>query len=473
MQLYDRTRAVRGGAVFYIVLFILVFIGMGYFFVSDRGKFFDLLPYFCIPSAVINLVLLTFYFVKRNVSGYIFTLFFMIFIAGIIISSFYGPFAIANSAEQNYINKKYIQAAADYEKLLEKYPTSKHAGEALKKLPYSYYLSGKYNEAVFYLEESIEKDAVDQDELEVKNIFAECYMQIAKGLAEKKMYSQAAADYLKSIDYLKEIEKNFPDTNDAFIAKYKIPEYLIETAVLYQRAELWDDAAIVLKQLIGTYPDSDYYSKAYDMLFGTYVSIAIELKNEGNYAESIKSFLKVYEMPSEIIDAKQHETTVLINYFFSGAPSGLIIKAADEFFLSARYYESMIAYDYILKNYPDREPEILENTVKAKIYLTDNMEHEVIIPSEPVGSFTGKGMARTTFENKTEYVLILYIGGLQYNILRLDKNSLAELELIAGEYEIAAEFDNPDASLLFGKFIYEDGKRYKEIFTIEDTGNGG
>ena len=79
----------------------------------------------------------------------------MIFIAGIIISSFYWPFAIANSAEQNYINKKYIQAAADYEKLLEKYPTSKHAGEALKKLPYSYYLSGKYNEAVFYLEESI------------------------------------------------------------------------------------------------------------------------------------------------------------------------------------------------------------------------------------------------------------------------------------------------------------------------------
>ena len=60
-------------------------------------------------------------------------------------------------------------------------------------------------------------------------------MQIAKGLAEKKMYSQAAADYLKSIDYLKEIEKNFPDTNDSFIAKYKIPEYLIETAVLNKR----------------------------------------------------------------------------------------------------------------------------------------------------------------------------------------------------------------------------------------------
>ncbi|GEM_PF-638518 len=473
MQIYNRTRAVRGGAVFYIVLFILVFIGMGYFFFSDRGKFFDLLVYFCIPSAVINMILLTFYFVKRNVSGYIFTLFFLIFIAGIIISGFYGPFAIANSAEQNYTNKKYIQAAADYKNLLEKYPTSKYAGEALKKLPDSYYLSGKYNEAIFYLEEAIKKEVIDKDELEVKKIFAECYMQIAKGLAEKRMYSQAAADYLKSVDYFQEIEKNFPDTNDAFIAKYKIPEYLMETAALYRRAELRDDAVILLKQIIDSYPDSDYYSEAYDMLFGTYVSIAIELKIEGNYAESIKSFLKIYEIPSEIIDEKKYETTVLTDYFFSGAPPETIIKAADELFLDARYSESMIAYDYILKNYPDREPEILENTVKAKLYLTDKMEHEVIVPSEPAGSFTGKGTARTTFDNKTGYGLILYIGGPQYNILRLEKNSRAEIELLAGEYGIAAEFDNPDASLRFGNFIYEDGRRYKEVFTIEDTGNGG
>jgi len=473
MQLYDRTRAVRGGAVFYIVLFILVFTGMGYFFFSDRGKFFDLLPYFCIPSAVINMILLTFYFVKKNVSGYIFTLFFLIFIAGVIISSFYGPFAIANSAEQNYANKKYLQASADYKNLLEKYPTSKHAGEALKKLPYSYYLSGKYNEAVFYLEESIKKEAIDQDELEVKKIFAECYMQIAIGMAEKKMYSQAAADYLKSIDYLQEIEKNFPDSNDAFIAKYKIPEYLIETASLYQRAELRDDAVILLKQIIDSYPDSDYYSEAYDMLFGTYVSIAIELKIEGNYAESIRSFLKIYEIPAEIINEKKYETAVLTDYFFSGAPPETIIKAADEIFLNARYSESMIAYDYILKNYPDREPEILENTVKAKIYITDNIEHEVIIPSEPAGSFTGKGTARATFDNKTGYKLILYIGGPQYSILRLEKNSRTELELIAGEYKIAAEFDAPGASLRLGEFSYEEGKKYREIFTIEDTDSGG
>ncbi|OQA20739.1 MAG: Outer membrane protein assembly factor BamD [Actinobacteria bacterium ADurb.Bin346] len=234
MQLYDRPRLVLRSAIFYISFFVLVFIGIGYFFFSDRGKFFDFLPYFCIPGAILNLVLLIFYFVKRNMSGYIFAFFFLFFIAGMIISSFKGPFPVASSADEHYTNKNYSQAAAEYEYLLDKYPTSKYADTALKKLPYSHYLASDYSKTIFYLEKAIEKGLINQNELEIKTIFADCYVQLARNPDKNGNIREAISNYLKSIEYLREIGNNFPDSNEAFIAKYKIPEYLLNTASLYR-----------------------------------------------------------------------------------------------------------------------------------------------------------------------------------------------------------------------------------------------
>ena len=122
MNLYSNRKSVSGGSIVFIVLFFLIFIGVGYLFFIDKGKFWDYLPFICIPSLVITLILLIFYFIKRNSSGYIFTIFFLIFLTGMILSSIFGPFALVNSATEEYSVKNYKEAITDYKKILDDLP---------------------------------------------------------------------------------------------------------------------------------------------------------------------------------------------------------------------------------------------------------------------------------------------------------------------------------------------------------------
>ncbi len=471
MYSYNRTRAISNGALFYIVFFILVFIGMGYLLIVDKGKFWDLLPFFCIPSIVINLILLIFYFVKRSVSGYIFTLFFLLFTAGLVVSSFFGPYSLSSSAAENYENENYPEAAKEYGVLLEKFPSSKYAEEALKKLPYCYYLNGDYEETVYYLEKAIEEKTINPDELEIKKIFAQSYMKIAEAFSSQGNLEKAVSAYRQSIAYLEQIEEDYPDTNDAFIAKYKIPEYLLNTADMLKRKGLWDDTIEVLQRVVKEYPDSDFYTKAYDMLFRTYISRAVALKKANDYPGSVTGFFKVYEIPPEFLESKKIEMNIMGDYILSGVPAGAIISAADELFSQSKFEEAMIIYDYILNEFPEKEPDIVENVVKTKINLTTNMEYETMPPAEPVGSFAESGTSMILFDNKTEYGLTIYIGGPQYWIIRLAPQTREELELLQGDYEIVAEFDAQDAAARYGERTYEDGQRYREIFRIEETGS--
>ena len=144
MNIYANKRSASGGSIIFIVLFFLVFISSGYLFFVDKGKFWDYLPFICIPSLVITLILLIFYFVKRNSSGFIFTIFFLIFLSGIILSSIFGPFALISSANENYSNKQYSEAAINYKKILDTYPNSRYAREALINISGSYYRNGNY-----------------------------------------------------------------------------------------------------------------------------------------------------------------------------------------------------------------------------------------------------------------------------------------------------------------------------------------
>ena len=106
MNLYSSRKSVSGGSIVFTVLFFLVFIGAGYLFFIDKGKFWDYLPFICIPSLVITLILLIFYFIKRNSSGYIFTIFFLIFLSGMILSSIFGPFALINYCSRGIFRQK-------------------------------------------------------------------------------------------------------------------------------------------------------------------------------------------------------------------------------------------------------------------------------------------------------------------------------------------------------------------------------
>ena len=138
---YRSRRALSAGSIFFIVFFLLASIGLGYFFYIDQGLFWDYSLYVFIPAVVISLILMIFYFVRRNVSAYVFLLFFLIFLTLTILSSFIGPFALINSARDNYENDDYVSAIRDYEEILEKYPSSRHALEASDNIAYAHYLN--------------------------------------------------------------------------------------------------------------------------------------------------------------------------------------------------------------------------------------------------------------------------------------------------------------------------------------------
>jgi TolA-binding protein len=468
MYSYKSSRNVGAGSIFFIVLFILVLIGSGYLFYSDKGKFWDFLPIICIASVVINLILLIFYFIRRSGSGYIFLLFFLIFLAGIILSSFFGPFALYNSGMDNFDNKKYREAAVNFKNILDEYPNSKYADDSLKKIAQSFYLNGDYKEAVFYYEEAIDKKIIDDKSLEVKKIFADCFLKMAERNYDTNDYTGAADNYLKCVEYLMDITLNYPDTNEAFIAKYKIPEYLFEAASNFSRGKEWEKSQEILQNIIDNYPESEYWSKSNELLFNILIGSANELKNDKKYKEAVFEFLNVFNLQEDIKNSKKYEINYQKEIIFSNIPPYILIQVANEEYSKNDYETALFIYDYILKEFPENEASILVNVVNCKIKITVASTYESITATKPTGIFSKSGLSKITFENKTAYNLTLFIGGPDYNIIRLEKETKLEVELKSGTYKIVAELQGSGVNPFYGEITYEDGKKYREIYKLEE-----
>ena len=52
-------------------------------------------------------------------------------------------------------------------------------------------------------------------------------------------------------------------------------------------------------------------------------------------------------------------------------------------------------------------------------------------------------------------------------IVRLENKTKAEIEIVAGEYKIVVEVQNPESSLFYGVASFEDGKRYKDVLALK------
>jgi len=259
MYTYRSRRAASAGAIFFIVFFILVLIGTGWLFYLDRGRFWDFLIYICIPSMVINLILLIFYFIKRSGSGFIFILFFLVFLAGIVLSSLFGPYRLYRDAMESMENKQYAISINNFETILDKYPSSKYAGDSAKNIAYASFLNGNYENAINYFNRAIKDEIINGEDFEVKKIFAESYSKIGESYYSQKDHKKAADNYLNAVLYYSELEKKFLDTNEAFISKYKIPEFLFKASKSLSEIEMWDKAVENLTVIISSYPESEYF----------------------------------------------------------------------------------------------------------------------------------------------------------------------------------------------------------------------
>ena len=467
MNQYSSRKSISGGSIVFTVLFFLVFIGAGYLLFIDKGKFWDYLPFICIPSLVITLILLIFYLIKRNSSGYIFTIFFLIFLSGMILSSIFGPFALMNSAAGDYSGKQYAEAITKYKKILDTYPNSKYAKEALANISGSYYLNGNYPEAIFYYEKSINDNIIDGETLDIKKTFADSYLKIADSFYAEKDFSKAAEYYLKSVSYLEQILQKYPETNDAFISKYKIPEYLFKAADCLKNEKNWEGSAAILKNIIDKYPESDFSLKSYKVLFNIYIDKALDIKEDGQYRKSVVEFFKIYDMGDDLLDLVQSEIKYSQNNLLAGIPPNILIQAANDFYKLAEYKKSLMIYDYLLANYPENEFMATDNLVNIKIRSISEKPYEPIPEFTVVGSFAKSGNSRVTLDNRTEFNLTVYLGGPGNKIARLEKKTKTEIEILAGDYKVVVEIQNPENSLLYGETSFEDGKKYKNVYVLK------
>jgi tetratricopeptide (TPR) repeat protein len=465
---YRSRRALSAGSLFFIVFFLLAFIALGYFFYIDQGRFWDYSLYIFIPAVVVSLILMIFYFVKRSVSGYVFLLFFLIFLTLTILSSFIGPFALINSARDSYENSDYSSAISDYEEILEKYPASRYALEASENIAQAYYLNGDHENAIKYFQRAVEDGIVDGESIEIIKILADSNLKLAEHYFDQKEFAAAAEYYLKTVVDLEEITEKYPDTNDAFIASYKIPEYLYQAASSAGSANLWEKSKEILEDAIKDYPESEYLNQLKDLLFYNILRHANLLKSNDENRESLEVFLEIFDLDEQLRTEKQSDISYYRRYLFENTPSGTLVQLANEMYYSAEYEKAMFIYDYILENFPDYENTILENVIEARIKIIQKDIHEMIVESDPVGSFASEETSKVIIENRTDYDLTQYISGPEYRLIRVEKNSKTEIEISSGSYRIAAELDNPDMYPFYGEITYEEGNIYRQVYELKE-----
>ena len=253
MYYYRERRSISAGAIFYAVFFIFIFIGCGVLLYIDKGLFWDWLPLISIFSAILNLILLITYFIKKNISGYVFTAFFLIFLTGIVLSSLFGPFALNYKSRDAYDEKRYIDAVNGFKTIFEEYPNSRYAKEISKDIAYTYYLANDFENALKYFNVAVDKKLIDTKALETNKLLSEIYAKLGDKYNREKRFSDSAENYIKAAAYFEFILSNFPDTNEAFIAKYKIPEYTYLAAMGYKTAGLFDNAIDAFEKISNNY----------------------------------------------------------------------------------------------------------------------------------------------------------------------------------------------------------------------------
>lgn len=464
MYTYKRRKKVGAGSIFFIVLFIIIFTGLGFFFFIDKGRFWDIFPLLCIPSSIISFILIIFYGVKRNASVFIFTVFFLIFLSGVVLSNFYGTFALNHSAQESYRNKKYDTAIPGFKIIIEKYPGSRYADDALKNLAYSYYLSSSYKNSLEYFKKAIDEKIVDGQSLEIEKIFADCYVKIAENDFNQRNYKSAGENYLSSITYQGKIKEQFPDTNEAYISVYKIPEYLFKAAVCFNYAKDWPESEQVLNRIINDYSENELSRKSKNLLYINYLSRSSELKDTKNYKECINEFLKILDLNEKLQNAYEYPVYYQKKTIFSGIPLYLMKDCADQLLAENQFKKALFLYGIILENFPDQEENLISNVANCKVKIIKDLNFTLISQPNPSGKFSNKENCGISIVNNTSGKLMIYISGPSSTIVNLETGAKTEIEIKPGTYEIAAEITDSQNIPFYGKITFLAGNRYKEEY---------
>ena len=465
MYKYSRRRKTGPGSILFLVLFASSLIGLGIISYLDKGIFWDMLPYFCIPIIVSSLILAVFNLVRHSSIGFIFIFFFIIFAIGLVFSSIFGPFSLRREAASSYESKDYSLAISSYGMILDHYPNSRHAPEALRNISFAYYYDNQNTEALPSLDEAIRTHIIDPEKLQVKQVLSDIYFRLAKHHAGNKEYGPAAHDYLSSVELLKQIKTGFPDTNEAFIAVYKIPQYLYYASQNYNKSENWEDLIVVLEEIISEYPESDFYRKAADSIGDAYLDRASELGSRSEYEDAISWFIKYLE-----VDPAPRRNFLLdlkIDQVFKDAPPHLIMKFADSQYYGGDYQTAIFLYAILIEFNSGYMEEVTPLLVDSKISLAMSFPYNETLQPKAGRYIKMEDTSMLIFKNNTDLPIASYLKGPGSYILNIEAGQSAEIEVKSGEYELLVEFNSADLLPFFGNRIYDEKRTYTEIFKIE------
>jgi tetratricopeptide (TPR) repeat protein len=465
MYTYRRRARIDAGSIFFIVIFLMASAVIGYFAFTDKGKFWDILPFICIPVIIISLILVIVNFARRTKAGTFFVLFFLLSVVGLIMSSFFGPLALINDAEKSFDNKNYEDSINYYKTVLDNYPGSRHANTALKNISFAYFSNKNYMEAINSFNKAIELEIISNNDLEIKKVLEECYIRSAERYYKNNKYASSAENYFEAVIILEDIKNNFPDTNEAFIAEYKIPEYLYRAASDFNKVKNWDRSIECLEKIIREYNDSDYFSNACHLLLDTYIKKSRELILDNNYQKGVEEFLKVLDL-----DTTGYIYNNISDYqkqmIFSNIPPDTLKKIAKDNYNSGSYKKSLFLCEIIIEYNPEMEEDIVPLLVDSKLKLISSSDYKLLEQPSPLRRFWGSKKCILVIENNTEFDLAVYLKGPEYKLIKIEKNSSQEIETTPGIYKIAMDSNNTDILPYYGEIAYEEGQKYLVEYSI-------
>src|SRR5665811_226665 len=196
------------------------------------------------------------------------------------------------------IRDSYSAAIKNYTEIIDKYSTSKYYNPALKSIADNFNKTGDSENTIKYLSLAIEKKIIDPESIEAKRMFSDSYSKIAEEAYGSGDYSSSSLNYVLAINVLKEIYKNFPNSDEAFISTYKIPQYLYKAANSYKKIENFNQSIEILKELIRDYPESDSAKQSGNLIFNSYFEDAIVLIEDLNYREALDEYFVALEYAS-------------------------------------------------------------------------------------------------------------------------------------------------------------------------------
>jgi len=170
-------------------------------------------------------------------------------------------------AESNYLSKEYILAIEEYSKLIQSMPQSEYVEEAMFKIGMCYYqLSPGYALDQQYTYEALSnfQHFLEEYPQSDSRPLVQEKMQELRDKLGKKEFKQG--ELYRKMGYFESAIISFDSVLEHFYDTSWADDALFWKGECYYSMRKWEEAEMAFNQFLGTYKDSEYFSRVRDRL---------------------------------------------------------------------------------------------------------------------------------------------------------------------------------------------------------------